>query len=117
MDIWRTTNMNPYITFKDKDVKGVLQYYILQREFPHFLGIVSSVPMAGTWQSPISAHQMWIVFAGTLRGNMVPGYNNISDEIQVVLDAMAAWFYSERILPDEKRYKKFKIATNDTVRN
>lgn len=104
--------MNPYITFRDKDKEGNLQYYILQREFPHYIGLISEYPKAGNWYSAIAGHNLWVLFGGTLRGNMVPGYQNLEAGIQVIMDGMALWYLENRILPDEKRYKKFKITTN-----
>lgn len=104
--------MKPFITFRDNDKEGNLQYYILQRDFPHFIGVISSVPVSGTWQHPIAGHHLWVVFNGTLRGNSIPNYRDISVEIDVVLSNMAVWFHAERILLDEKRFKKFKIQPN-----
>lgn len=105
--------MNPFITFRDKDDEGNLQYYILQRDFPHFVGVVSTKPLAGNWSSAVAGHQLWVVFSGTLRGNVIPSYQNVSDQIQLCLDNMSVWFHSERVLMDEKRFKKFKIKSND----
>jgi hypothetical protein len=104
--------MIPFITYREKDKSGVLQYYVLQKEYPHFVGIISSIPISGTWQSPIAGHNLWVVFNGTLRGNLIPAYQKIGDDIQASLDNMAAWFYNERIKPDEKKYSKFKIKSN-----
>lgn len=104
--------MTPYITYRDKDEKGNLQYYILQRNFPHFVSVISAIPKTGTWQSAVAGYNLWVIFNGTLRGNMIPDYKNISEEIQMVLDSMAGWYCSERIVPDPKRFKKFKIISN-----
>lgn len=101
--------MSPFITYRDKDENGNLQYYILQRDFPHFVGVISSTPITGTWQSGIAGHNLWVIFAGTLRGNVVPNYNHISEEIDSVFTNMAAWFHAERIVMDQKRFKRFKI--------
>lgn len=103
---------SPFITYRDKDENGNLQYYILQRSFPHFIAMLSSVPIAGTWQSALPGYHLWVVFQGCLRGNQVPGYAHISDEIQTVLDNAAAWYACDRIAMDEKRYKKFKVISN-----
>jgi hypothetical protein len=108
--------MESYITFRDKDENGDLQYYVLQRAFPHFVGMVSSSPVEGTWQSPIAGYNLWMIFSGTLRGNLIPNYKNISDEIQEILDRMASWYYSTRIITDQKKYKKFKIMSNVSSR-
>ena len=104
--------MTPYITFRDNDSSGNLQYYVLQRAYPHFVGRVSAQPEAGTWQSPIAGYNLWLIFAGSLRGNVIPSYQNISEQIQEVFDSMANWYYSNRIITDEKKFKKFKIISN-----
>lgn len=102
--------MNPYITFRDKDEEGNLQYYILQRDFPHFVGRIVYTPVEGAIANePIAGYNMWVTFANTLRGNFLPSYKNIKDEINSVMFSMSAWFYSERILIDKDRFKKFKI--------
>lgn len=107
--------MSPFITFRDRDANGELQYYILQREFPHFVGILVSQPVEHSLaQSPISGHYLWVAFAGTLRGNIIPGYQDIQNEIESVFQNMAAWYYTNRIEPDLKKYRKWKIQSNDT---
>jgi hypothetical protein len=105
--------MNQYVTFRDKDRDGNLQYYILQRDFPHYVGIVSSTPIAEVlFSAPIPGYRLYVVFSGTLRGNYVPSYTNVMAEIEAVFNAMAAWYFSERILTQEKKYSKFKIRNN-----
>ena len=101
--------MSPFITFRDKDEDGKLQYFILQRDFPHFVGIIREYPSTGNWCSAVAGHNLWVTFSETLRGNVVPSYKNISDEIQSVMDNMAAWFHAERIVLNEGKFKKFKI--------
>lgn len=104
--------MNPFITFRENDENGQLQYYVLQRAFPHFVAMISTVPVTGNWSSPVAGHYLWVVFKGSLRGNAIPSYNNVSEQIQTVMDNMAAWFHADRIVMDEKRFKRFKIKTD-----
>ena len=102
--------MSPYITFKDTDKEGILQMYICQREFPHYVGMLCFAPLIGEIaQIPISGHNLWIKAAGSIRGNFYPSYNNVIDQIEVVMVDMATWFYHNRILKEPKRYKKFAI--------
>lgn len=106
--------MNPYITYREHDGVGNLKYYILQRAFPHFIGVLSEHPNHGSLVSiPIHGYNLWVNFGGTIRGNIIPQYQNIQDEIQSIYNSMASWFYAERIMVDEKRYKKFKIISDD----
>lgn len=102
--------MEAYISFRDTDEDNVLQYYILQRDFPHYLGVISVMPVAETLACvAVPGYSLWIVFDGTLRGNMIPGYKDVAEEIQSTYEHMAEWFRDSRIMVDEKRYKKFKI--------
>lgn len=105
--------MNPFVTFRDKDDKGVLQYYVLQRAFPHFLGVISTNPVATLIQPiPIAGYNMYVAFNGCLRGMVIPSYKEVDKEISETLEAMAIWYLNERILVDEKKYKKFKICSS-----
>lgn len=105
--------MNKFITFRDTDAKEELQYYILQREYPHYVGKVSSNPFEKSLtHSAIPGYYLWIVFSGTIRGNMMPAYRNVDVDAQSVMDSMAEWYMGERISKEEKRYKKFKIVSN-----
>lgn len=102
--------MSPFLTFKDADKEGNLQLYILQRAFPHYVGVLSYIPVADSFSCiPLSGHNLWINYAGLLRGNFIPSYGGVNQEIEAVFHSMALWFYSERILKDPKRYKKWLI--------
>lgn len=102
--------MSPYITFKDYDKDNKLQYYILQREYPHFCGVISYFPVGDSLcQIPVTGHHLYVTFAGTLRGNGFPAHNMVEQEIQSIFHHMATWFYINRIEADPKRYKKWVI--------
>lgn len=99
----------PYITFTEPGKDGEMEYFILQKEFPHHVAVIRNYPVLGSWSGVVINHNLWVVWHSTLRGNLIPSYMNMSDEIQTVVDSMANWFYNNRVLVDEKRYKKFKI--------
>jgi len=109
--------MTPYITFRDKDESGELQYYILQRDFPHMIGVLVTYPIKSLSCQPISGYNLFVKFDGCLRGKMLPDYRNIADEIDTIMQTMAVWFYTERIVMDKKRFKKFKIENDATSYN
>jgi len=97
--------MAEFITYREDD-----QYFILQKEFPHFVAKVSDQPIVNFIQPlPISNYNLWLIFHATLRGNMIPSYKDIHKEIVSVMNAMAIFFYEQRILQNEKKYKKWKI--------
>lgn len=102
--------MEPYITFRDTDNNGELQYYILQRRFPHYVAIILGKPKEDAIvTSAVSGHHLYLSFAGTLQGNFIQAIPKVEEEIQAIFDSMSAWFYSKRILPEPKKYKKFRI--------
>lgn len=98
-----------YISYRENDEDGELQYYILQRDFPHYIGLISTYPKDSIVPSiQITNYYLWVVFNGSLRGSLIPGYKNIEKDIKFVLNDMAIWYYAYRIVPNEKKYKKFK---------
>lgn len=105
--------MNPYITYREENDKGELVYFILQKEFPHYKVIVSEIPINVLVSAmPITDYKLFLIFNGTLRGNLIPSYQNVDKEISNVMMSMANWFYENRILIEPKKYKKWKL--NDT---
>ena len=101
--------MQKYITFRDADEAGELNYFILQKDFPHYLGLLSTLPIEHIIPSiPITNYYLWVVFNGTLRGNLIPSHKNTIEDIKFVLNDMAIWYYANRIVPNEKKYKRFK---------
>lgn len=101
--------MDAFITYREKDIDG-LQYYILQKEFPHFICKISFKPDKIFVNAvPIAGYKMWLVFNYCLRGKYLPSFKEIDKLILTVMEEMALWFLVNRILQDEKRYKKFKI--------
>ncbi len=99
----------PFITFRE-EVDGEEKYFILQKSFPHNVAIIATQPMANPIaQSTIAGYNLWLVWSGTLRGNMIAVYPEYKDQLVDCFEEMAEWFYNERILKNEKRYAKFKI--------
>lgn len=102
--------MSPFITFRDTNKDGELTLYILQRDFPHYCGQLCYFPIAESICCvPISGHNIWLTFAGTLRGNYILSNNDALQQAGAIFERMAEWFYLNRIASDPKRYKKFSI--------
>lgn len=100
----------PYISYRDTNESGELLYFIVQKEFPHFQVIVSDTPKKVFVECvPVSGYNLYLVFGGVLRGFMIPSYKNVDEEIKEVMINMSNWFVENRILPNEKKYKKWKI--------
>jgi hypothetical protein len=98
----------PFITYRET-LNGDLRYYILQKSHPHFVGEIVSAPSEAIMLVPITRHSLWVKFAGTIYGNMIPSYRNIQEEMEEVYTNMAEWFYQNRILPEPKKYKKWLL--------
>lgn len=89
---------------------GLLQYYILQKAWPHYVGLIITNPMEGVLlQVPVSGYKIHIAFAGTIGGNLIPAFMDIQKEIEAVFHDMARWFYENRILQEPKKYQKWKL--------
>lgn len=102
--------MHLYITYRESDAEGNQQYFILQKEFPHFVAKISEQPIVNFIQPmPITNYNLYLVFNGCLRGNIIPSYKDIGEEVKSVMNSMAIWFFEQRVLPNEKKYKKWKI--------
>lgn len=100
--------MKDYLTFREEE-NGELKYYILQRAFPHMIGVVTDLPLIKSLSySPIAGYNMYVNFHSTL-SNAIPSYKNIIEEINIVISEMATWFLVNRIIGNEKRFDKFKI--------
>lgn len=99
----------PFITYHE-EVEGETKYFILQKAFPHNVGVICVQPSANPiGQSTIAGYNLWITWSGTLRGKMLAAYPEYEKDLQLCFDEMANFFLSERILKNERRYAKFKI--------
>lgn len=104
--------MEPFITFKDTDKSGELQYYILQRAYPHFQGVILTLPKEGAIaEAVVPEYNLFVSYAGTISGNYILSKRDIDAECQFVMQQMADWFYNNRVLKEPKKYKKFKHVT------
>lgn len=102
--------MQPFITYRDKDNQGNLQYYVLQRAYPHYVGLINRTPTPNAIaEAPIPQYELYVTFNGVLQGNYFPSYKDAREEAQQIYENMAAWFWAERIAMDKKRFEKFKI--------
>lgn len=107
--------ISPYITYREH-VGGKNHYFVLQKEFPHYVAIITTMPVEGALvNQPVASYQLYLSFNGTLSGNYIPSYQDVYDEIVHVFFEMSNWFYAERVLREPKRYKKWKIQPRETI--
>ncbi len=108
---------HPFLTFRETNETGLLCYYILQKEHPHYKAILSVGQLPDTLASaPVPSYNLYVNFKGTLRGNYIPNYNDVLEDIQKCLWDMANWFYMNRVITEPKKYSKFRLS-NDTTSN
>lgn len=106
--------METHITFREKTEDGEYEYFVLQKEFPHYLGVIVTYPKKNIFPaSAIAGYNFWVSFAGTLRGGFIPSYKDVAIEVATALDKMALWYLDKIIMQNEEKYKKFKIKNNE----
>ena len=100
--------MIPYITYREP-VGDEMGYFILQKEYPHYLGRIVEFPTGKkiTYAS-VGQYNLYVEYYGTIMGNFVPIFDGVILEMQLALEKMADWFLENRILTEPKKYKKFK---------
>lgn len=104
-----------FITYRENN-DGELGYYILQRAFPNYIGRLTLISTEKKLiSSPIAGYHLYITFDGVLLGNYVPGNKDVYEEIVSVFTEMARWYLSNRIMIDEKKYKKWKLNVSSTT--
>lgn len=105
-----------FVTFKEGNV------FILQTRFPNYIGRVCKFSDDyGLWHylhlSPPLAYQeilgyrILVAFAGTMEGNRVLAHGEMENEVAKLLEQMAEFYLLKRIMADEKRYLKYKVAS------
>ena len=101
--------MIPFITYREDERDG-RRYYIVQKAFPHWRGVVTLYPLDNKLAQsvPITGFNLYVSFCGVLQGNFIPLQNNVEKEAQAMLQQMSEWYLEQRIKPNEKKYKKFK---------
>jgi hypothetical protein len=100
--------MSPYITYRENDEMGNLQYFILQTQFPNYVCMLSTYPMDSIIEPvQITGYSLWLIFQGTLSGRLIPNIRNIDKEIYAIMESMSQWYYANRIVPNHKKYRKF----------
>ena len=101
--------MEKYITYRE-DENGVASYFVLQKEFPHFVGrLIDNPYFTSLCNAPVPQTKLYIAIIGTLRGNMIPAYQKVTEEIRSVAVDMALWYYDKRISPQPQKFKRWLL--------
>lgn len=103
--------MQPFISYRENNETGILCYYILQKKHPHYIGIVSVGKLDTVLSSvPIAGYNLYVNFDGVLESkSFIPSYKDVLVDIELSMGRMGDWFLNNRIIPDAKKYQKFKI--------
>ncbi len=102
--------MIPYITYREPNEHGELEFLILQKQFPNYVGRLVVYPVEGALaNAPVTDHHLYISFYGCLMGNFIPANKGELENISLVFAHMSEWYYLNRISSDLSRYKKWKI--------
>lgn len=95
---------NKYIIFRED-----ASLYILQKNFPHYIGKLTSNPQEGISQYPITGYRLYISFAGTLIGKYINSDRFSVRELHPILADMGNFILEMHILKHQEDYEKFKI--------
>jgi hypothetical protein len=93
----------PYIIYTEGD-----GFFILQKDFPHFIGKITHKIESNVAQYPISGYNLYVSFAGTLKGRYMPADKFILEEAQHIYADMANYLLDTKIKNSEE-YEKYKI--------
>lgn len=100
----------PFLTYRETNENGELVYFILQKDFPHYLGYVSNTRVEKALaQATVSGYNTQIIFCGCINGFVIPSYKGTINQMQFIMEQMAEWFLVNRINVEPKKYLKFKI--------
>lgn len=100
---------NKYITYREP-LGGELQYFILQKQWPHYVGLLVDNPNYKTlYLFPIPNTTLYLAFFGTLQGRLMPATHHVDLEISTIFTDMAEWYYTNRIETNLKKYKKWLL--------
>lgn len=105
MSLW----MAPFITFQDAG-----RFYILQTEFPNYVGEVlrgsglSELDASIAW-CQVPGYRVYVKFAGVLQRGGLPLETGWRDRARSAVDIMAQWYAGARIAGAEKKWKEWKL--------
>jgi hypothetical protein len=82
--------------------------YVLQKDFPHYIGRLTNKLERSLAQYPISGYSLYVSFAGTLRGNYISSDKFALDEMASIYADMANYIL-EKLIKSSDDYDKYKI--------
>lgn len=92
---------NPYIIYNENGSD-----YILQRNFPNYIGRVTSKLERQIAQYPVAGYDLYVSFVGTLNGNFIQMDNLAIQHTEEIMSSMSSYFVQKL---DKEKYEKYKI--------
>jgi hypothetical protein len=83
-------------------------FYILQKDFPHYIGEITNKTETNIGQYPIAGYHLYVSFVGTLKGRYIPTDKFALHEIQHICADMANYLL-DNVINNNDEYKKYKI--------
>lgn len=99
---------NKYIIFRED-----VSLYILQKNFPHYIGKLTNNPQEGMSICPITGYRLYISFAGTLIGKYINSDKFSIGELHPILADMGNFMLERHILKLGEDYEKYKIRSTN----
>ncbi len=101
----------PFITYRETDSSGELQYFICQKVSPHYVGMIIDNPnFESVHKVPIPNTIMYVAYAGIIDGWLYPMHSHAKQEINGILVVMAEWYWTNRISKNQQKYKKWLLS-------
>jgi len=92
---------NPYIIYREDGSD-----YILQRNFPNYIGRITEKLERSIAQYPIPGYNLYISFAGMLNGNFIQMDSLAVQHAEEIMSKMSSFFVQKL---DKSKYEKYKI--------
>lgn len=89
---------NPYIIYNENDSD-----YILQRNFPNYIGRVTSKLERQIAQYPVAGYDLYISFAGTLNGNFIQMDKFAMQDAQEIMSEMSSFYCTKKFLDNSNK--------------
>lgn len=92
---------NPYIIYNENGSD-----YILQRNFPNYIGRVTHKLERQIAQYPVAGYDLYISFVGTLNGNFIQMDSLAIQHTEEIMSGMSSYFVQKL---NKEKYEKHKI--------
>ena len=92
---------NPYIIYNENGSD-----YILQKNFPNYIGRVTPKLERQIAQYPVAGYDLYISFVGTLNGNFIQMDSLAIQHAEEIMSGMSN-FFLEKL--DKSKYENYKI--------